>query len=89
MFKALPEISSGVSNVLSLKEKLTPQKGQIVDAWHITTITRASYGVHSFGEADCFVHFCIEHQEEKSKLSHSQNRRALNLFVLRDEVSGR
>ena len=35
MFKDLLEISSGVSNVLSLKEKLTPQKGQIMDAWHI------------------------------------------------------
>lgn len=54
-----------------------------------TAITRASYSVHSFGEADYFVHFCIEDQEEKSKLSQSQNRRVLNLFVLRDEVSGR
>lgn len=53
-----------------------------------TAITRAVVCI-ALGEADYFVHFCIEDQEEKSKLSHPQNRRVLNLFVLRDEVSGR
>lgn len=90
MSKDLLEISSGASDVLSLEEKLTPQKGQVMGAWHIHYHDQSSYGVQSFGEADYFVHFCIGHQEEKSKLSHSQNRRALNVFVLiRDEASGR
>ena len=54
-----------------------------------TPVTKASYSVHSFGGVWLFCAVCIGYQEEKSKRNRPQNRRHLNLVVLRDEVSGR